>query len=352
MDKKTHSATIANASSTLINTSSNVVIDIGNALRLLTDLIENEEWHNALAWVNKIHVDSIHNAEYKGTYLWAKAKCFDFLGEQEGIELMYLQSIDLLQNSDDPFPLIRSLVSLSSYYCYSGQAKKARPLLDKAYQLVTQHDISGNTRISVLYATGIMHGRLHQHTVALDYFYEIEGLIKQGRTFTNNGSYQMAIGYSSIYTKQFANAENHYLLAHSIFVASNDFARVGMCCKYLGIVYRELNRFYLADFYLKQALDIFFSHNMLDHYYQAKVDQAILLMRTNKDAEAKKICLELLDYRKDDVRAEVNYLLSKIYYNEKQIEESMIHLEKALPFFQNNDHRWLTEAISYRQILQ
>ncbi|GED68767.1 hypothetical protein BRE01_24690 [Brevibacillus reuszeri] len=161
----------------MIRTKSNVQNYLNNAMHLLTELIENEEWHNARAWVNKIPFDSIESDEYRGTYLWAKAKCLDFLGEhRHNIELMYLQSIKLHRNNPDPFPLIRSLVSLSSYYCYQGKAKRARPLLNESLKLVTQYEISGNIDISVLYAFGIMYGRLHQHHIALQYFNDIERL--------------------------------------------------------------------------------------------------------------------------------------------------------------------------------
>ncbi|WP_164684856.1 tetratricopeptide repeat protein [Brevibacillus reuszeri] len=318
-------------------------------MNLLTELIENEEWHNALAWVNKIPFDSIETDEYRGTYLWAKARCLDFLGEHShNIELMYLQSIKLHRNNPDPFPLIRSLVSLSSYYCYQGKAKRAQPLLNESLKLVTKYDISGNIHISVLYAFGIMYGRLHQHHIALQYFNDIERLVKQSKSFSTNGSYQMAIGYSLIHTNQFQNAESYYLQAHSIFTASNDLPRIGICCTNLGIVYRELNRFYLAHSHFQQAIEIFQAHDIQEQLDKVKIEQSLLLMRMNKSDEAKTSLSDVLSYAQGTLRAEALFLLSQILVKENEIDESMITLEQALTYFLDTNHRWQEDAIHFR----
>ncbi|MGG4499080.1 tetratricopeptide repeat protein [Brevibacillus reuszeri] len=337
---------------TMIRTNSNVQINLNNAMHLLTELIENEEWHNALAWVNKIPFDSIESDEYRGTYLWAKAKCLDFLGEHShNIELMYLQSIKLHRNNPDPFPLIRSLVSLSSYYCYQGKAKRAQPLLNESLKLVTQYEISGNIHISVLYAFGIMYGRLHQHHIALQYFNDIERLIKQSRSFSTNGSYQMAIGYSFIHTNQYKQAESYYLQAHSIFTASNDLPRIGICCTYLGIVYRELNRFYLAGLYFHQAIAIFQAHEIQEQLDKVRVEQILLLMKMNKSEEAKASLSDVLSYAQGTLQAEALFLLSQVLVKENQFDESMITLEQALTHFLDTNHRWQEDAILLRDEL-
>ncbi|MDC0764884.1 hypothetical protein POF51_29625 [Brevibacillus sp. AG] len=334
--------------STMVLTKDHVQINLSNAMRLLIELVENEEWHNALAWVNKIPIESIESAEYRGTYLWAKAKCLDFLGESINVESMYRECIELHRHGSDPFQLIRSLVSLSSFYCYRSKPIKAKPLLNEALHLVKTHEISGNIHISVLYTLGIMHGRLRQHRVALEFFNEIEQLIQQNRSGLNKGSYHMAIGYSLICTKQFGKAENHYLQAHALFTASSDLSRIGLCCTYLGIIYRELMRYYLSHQNLEQAMDIFVAHDMSDQVNKVKVEQIILFLKTNKYDLAKTICMDLLTNSQDTIRGEAHYLLSKIHYSEGNIEESLLTLEKALLYFQDNNHKWLADAISFR----
>lgn len=336
----------------IIYTNTNIPIDLGNAIRLLVDLVENEEWHNALSWINKIPFESIQIPEYQGTYLWAKAKCLDFLGEDGDIENLFLQSVHLHNNSPNPFPLIRSLVSLSSYYCYSRRAKKAKPLLEEALNIVNNNDIHGHTKISVLYAMGIMYGRLHQHEKALQYFHEIESLNKKSNIYSNSGSYLMAIGYSSIFTNDYVDAEHYYNRAHTIFSTTNDIPRVGICCKYLSIVYREMHRYYLAHQYLKQAMDIFFSHNLKQQYHKCQVELIVLLMKTNKLDEAKQRCYKLLSKPKAEIRAEATYLLSQIFYTEGTVENSLEYLDAAIPILKEIDHHWLPDAIALSEELQ
>ncbi|UFJ41886.1 tetratricopeptide repeat protein [Brevibacillus humidisoli] len=303
-------------------------IEIKNALRHIQNRIEEQDWESVKKWLQKLDGAPLAPMD-EGIYCWARGRLAQAATSLREAESLYERSVQLVREFDDPFPLIRALLSLGSCCLQAAQPEKACPCLREAYHLITLHQVNGLLRIEILYYTGVMHSQLREWYSAAEQFKQAIQLNQLYNTYYRSGELSLELGRCYLHLRYDRDAEEELKRSLAAFSLLPTHKRLPESHYMLGWLYRKQNRYRLAEKHLSKATDL--NRPAKEAVFEsASLELAKLYVETDRVEQATELCHRMLRSSSKRVRIEAELLLANATNDPLRAEAVAYSLKKSL----------------------